>query len=194
MANDPSVRDPRKCKGKSSRTGNPCGRYPSKGSAVCTSHGAAAPQVKSAAARRAAENEIRAALRDRKLADAAPVTDPFTELERLAGEVVLWKDKLGALVDELSEERYTVDSVFGETISAKIKLFRAAIQDCAAVLSVMAKLNIDERRLKVDEMTSQIVLRALDEGLKAAGVGGPAALQAKVVAAKVMKAEVSLVA
>lgn len=57
-------------------TGEPCARYPRKGSAVCDTHGGAAPQVKSRAA-------VRAELLSWGLAGHAELADPGETLLRL---------------------------------------------------------------------------------------------------------------
>jgi hypothetical protein len=54
--NDPSI-GPQRCTARSSRTGRRCGRWATRGAKVCASHGARAPQVKKAAARRVASAE-----------------------------------------------------------------------------------------------------------------------------------------
>jgi hypothetical protein len=159
----------------------------------CQAHGGMAPQVRAAAARRVNDTELRVAIKERMIIGSEPITDPFVELRRLAGEAVTWKDKLGAMVDDLAGT-YAEETAFGKQIDATVRLFRAAMNDCANLLGMMAKLNIDERQLKLDEATVQLIFRAIEEGLKAAGVSGPAAMEAKRRAAQVVKTDIALVA
>lgn len=49
---DALTHERQKCTAKSSRTGNPCQKWPINGGTVCRTHGGAAPQVKAAAEKR----------------------------------------------------------------------------------------------------------------------------------------------
>lgn len=60
-----------RCKAKSSQTGQPCKRWASHGAAVCTSHGAAAPQVAIKAEERIASLVTKALDRIEALIDQA---------------------------------------------------------------------------------------------------------------------------
>lgn len=140
---------------------------------MCNSHGGRAPQVVAAAARNLAEGQLTAVLK-RRIADAKPVTDPLAELQRLAGQAVQWKNTLTAKVDELSSYQY--EAAFGdEKVKATVALFMSALRSCHELLRDMARLNIDERQLKIDEATAMAVIRAIDKGLKIGGVTGPVA-------------------
>lgn len=174
-----------RCRANKTDGSGRCGNWPRRGSDVCRKHGAGAPQVKAAAARNVAEGEIAKALR-RKLADATPVTDPLRELQRLAGEAVTWKDTLSAKVDELNSFEYI--AAFGdEKVKATVAMFTQAIRACHELLRDMARLNIDERQLKLEEQTVQAIVRALDIGLRAGGVTGPVAQAVKVAVAKQLR-------
>lgn len=173
-----------KCKAKKT-DGSPCKAWAIKGGEVCRVHGGRAPQVKAAAARNLAEGEIAKALR-RKLADATPVTDPLRELQRLAGEAVTWKDTLSAKVDELNSFEYI--AAFGdEKVKATVAMFTQAIRACHELLRDMARLNIDERQLKLEEQMVEAIIRALDIGLKAGGVTGPVAAAVKLAVARQLR-------
>lgn len=152
------------CRG-TNRAGNPCGRPPMKGAFVCASHGGKAPQVKAAAARRLAEEQARAALDAMSI---EPVDDPLTELGKLAGQVVAWKDLLADKVHVLQEYRYSTE--YNEAIRGEVILFERAMDRCAAVLGLIAKLNIDERLAAISETQAQMLEDALFAAFDAAGL------------------------
>lgn len=174
-----------KCKAKKT-DGSPCKAWAIKGAEVCRVHGGRAPQVRAAAARNLAEAALTSAL-TKRLRDATPVNDPLGELRRLAGEAVLWKDKLSEKVDELSSYEYT--AAFGdEKVKATVAIFTSAMRSCHELLRDMARLNIDERQLKIDEATAMAVIRAIDKGLKLGGVTGPVALAVREAVARELRA------
>lgn len=167
------------------RDGTSCGNRPVKGALVCRMHGGMAPQVQAAARRRLAEEEIRNGLAQ---LDVEPVGDPFTELSKLAGQVVAWKDALAAKVNELTELRYAAQGAGTEQLRAEVALFERALDRCAAVLGMIAKLGIDDRLARISERQTEAVIRAVDAALSHAGVIGPAAAEAKQVAARELRA------
>lgn len=173
----------RKCKGRKSN-GEPCGSWPLRGALVCRKHGGAAPQVQAKAKLRLAEQEIRAGLA--KL-DVQAVDDPLTELSKLAGQVVAWKDALAAKVNELTALRYEAMGAGTEQLRAEVALWERALDRCAAVLGLIAKLDIDSRLAAISERQADAVVRAVDAAIAAAGITGPAAVQARQVAARELR-------
>jgi hypothetical protein len=161
--------------------GSPCRKAPIKGSTVCASHGGAAPQVRAAASRRVAEDEIRQGL---ARLDVEPVGDPFTELSKLAGQVVAWKDALAAKVNDLTQVRYEAMGAGTEQLRAEVALFERALDRCAAVLGLIAKLNIDERMARISDRQATVVIDAVNAALAAAGLSGKSATEARKVAAR----------
>jgi hypothetical protein len=101
--------------------------------------------------------------------DVTPVDDPLTELAKLAGQVVAWKDALSAKVNELTAIRYQ-DAKGSEQLRSEIALFERALDRCGNVLGVMAKLNIDERLARVNERQVEIVSQALSAALADMGL------------------------
>lgn len=92
--------EPRRCGARSSRTGEPCRAWAVVGATVCVAHGGAAPQVRRAAARRLASEQVA-----RKLAEVevTPIGDPLEELERLAGEAIALKNFLASRVAAIEQ-------------------------------------------------------------------------------------------
>lgn len=173
----------RKCQGRRTN-GEPCGNWPMRGALVCRKHGAGAPQVRAAAARRVAEDEARRGL---ARLDAPSVEDPLTELSKLAGQVVAWKDALAAKVNELTAVRYEAMGAGTEQLRAEVALFERALDRCAAVLGLIAKLGIDDRLAAISERQADAVVRAVDAAIASAGIAGPAAVQARQVAARELR-------
>lgn len=101
--------------------------------------------------------------------DVPAVDDPLTELKKLAGQVVAWKDALSDKVNELTAIRFT-DDKGSEQLRSEIALFERAMDRCASVLSVMAKLNIDERLAAVNEQQVELVATALQASLAELGL------------------------
>jgi hypothetical protein len=141
------IHNPKKCVGHSlSRGGAQCGKYPQHGQRVCEFHGGAAPQNRAKARERLAERDMRKALGKLNI---VPVDNPILELSRLAGEVKAWKELCAAHVAELQTMRYSTDG--GEAIRGEIQLFERAMDRCLMVLGTIAKLNIDERLVRINE-------------------------------------------
>ena len=162
-------RDPAKCRAR--RTdGRPCGRFPTRGADVCRSHGAGAPQVRAAAAERVLDGKVRATL---ARLDVGQVDNPLTALARLAAEVLAWKDSTAALVNRLESIRYQ-DARGAEQLRAEVVVWERALDRAVTVLAAMAKLKLDERLVAVSEATADMLVRAVDAGLAAAGVTGEA--------------------
>lgn len=169
-----------RCGAKVRRTGLPCKKRPVRGAKRCASHGAGAPQVKAKAAQNVVEDETRRAL---ARLDVAPVADPLTELSKLAGQVVAWKDALAALVNRLTELRFE-DHKGSEQLRSEVALFERGMDRCNTVLSTMARLRIDERLAQISEAQAERVLRAIDAALDAAGVPPAERAPAKQAAAR----------
>lgn len=168
------------------RNGEPCGNWPVRGTTVCTApnHGGRLPRVKAAAAARVAEEEVRRGLAQ---LDVTPVEDPFTELSKLAGQVVTWKDQLADKVNALTELRYEASGAGTEQLRAEVALFERALDRCASVLGLIAKLGIDDRLARISEKQADAVIRAIDVALATAGVTGPEAVQARQAGARELR-------
>lgn len=155
------------------RGGGWCEKGPAGGIAgkPCRSHGGAAPQVKAAIAREKAEEGVRktAAMIMR---EATPVGDPLAALQQLAGEMTAWKDALGEQVDIL---KLGYSSEMGtEQIRAAVQLYEKALDRLGTTLANIGRLNIDARLIAIEEGKKEMILRAIQAALTAAGVTGEA--------------------
>ncbi len=173
-----------KCSATAKSTGVRCTRPVVRGCKVCRFHGGKAPQVQAAGHLRLVEQDMRASL---ARLDVDPVGDPFTELSKLAGQVVAWKDALAAKVNELTTIRYEAMGAGTEQLRAEVALFERALDRCVAVLVAIAKLDIDARLAAISERQADAVVRAVDAAISAAGITGPAALAARQVAARELR-------
>lgn len=155
-----------KCHATSLSTGKDCGNNAITGARVCRMHGGSAKQVRDAAARRTAEQQAHEALGHLQV---DPCDDPLTALSQLAGEVIAWKELLADRVSVLCTVGYA--GPVGEQIRADIQVFERALDRCAHILGMIAKLNIDERLVRVREAQVRIISDALTGALTDAGLG-----------------------
>jgi hypothetical protein len=99
---------------------------------------------------------------------ADPIDNPLTELAKLAGEVVAWKELIAGYVADLNSVRYSTDA--GEQVRGEIVLFERALDRCAVVLTAIARLNIDDRLARVSERQAATVADALSAVLADMGM------------------------
>lgn len=121
------------------------------GDGPCKLHGGNTKAHRSAADVRQVETGARRALAD--LGVTTPVTDPLLELQRLAGEIVAFKDALRSMVERLNSVRY--DGPVGEQIRGEIVVYERAMDRAARVLRDMASLKIDERLVQIQSRISE---------------------------------------
>lgn len=176
--------EPPRCKAHSSRTGEPCQRFPTRGATVCATHGASTSAVKHAAARKL--EEIRAVKLLGREQEAAAVTDPVGDLLRLAGRVGAWQRLLEDRVAELSSVT-AVDRLDVERTRAAVELLERAIDRNARLLTDLAKINIADRQVRIDEAKAAILIRLVAAAMRKVNV--PPQIQADLWQA--LKAEVS---
>jgi len=140
----------------------PAGRGTShEGTGHCSWHGGASPSgIMSALNKQAAAELARL--------DVPPVTDPLTELARLAGQAVAWKDAMAAKVNELASLRYE-SATGGEQLRAEIALWERSLDRCISTLGAMARLNIEDRLAGIKRRTADMLELALTQALQKSG-------------------------
>jgi hypothetical protein len=142
-----------------------CKQRPIKGATVCKSHGGVLPQVKRAAAVRLATTSAqRMALKRFKDRNGiASTQDAITELERLASEATVFKDVCREAVEELLEagQGFGYEAKAGEQIRAAVVVYERALDRCNTILANCVKLNIAERRQKLNEAEAAILAMAI---------------------------------
>lgn len=172
-----------RCGRHSRSTGKPCVQPAGPGGSPCRFHGGAAKQVRAAGKAREAEQQAAAVL---ARLDVDPVADPLTELSKFAGQVMAWKDTFAERVNALTALRWE-DAKGAEQLHAEVAVFERAMDRCTQVLVAMAKLDIDSRLAEISKQQADAVVRAIDAGLAAAGVSGPAATEARHAAARALR-------
>ena len=100
--------------------------------------------------------------------DAAPVTDPLSALQKLAGRAMAWEDIIGEKVNELRSIRYSTDEG-GEQIRGEIAVMERAMDRLGRLLVDIAKLNIEDRLAGVREKTARMLEDALAAALQKSG-------------------------
>lgn len=116
-------------------------------------HGGKAPQVQAKARERLAEAD---ALRLVDLEDIGPITDPYSALADLAGEVVALKDVLRAKVNEL-EAITSYDRAGREDVRAVLGAYERSLDRCARVLVEIGRLTITTRMVQVEEAQAELL-------------------------------------
>jgi hypothetical protein len=126
----------------------------------CSWHGGCAPSGVKAAETQRAETEARGLLAG--IGEFTEATDPVAELQRLAGRAVRWLEVLESIVTDLHRIRYTAES---EQIDGRIVVFERAMDRCSTILQGLARLNLDERSMRVQEAQVAILAGALHQAL-----------------------------
>lgn len=175
------------CKAKSKGSQKRCRRPATPGHLVCKLHGSASPQAKARVERERLMAEVEVGAR--KALDKLgfePVQDPLTELQRLGGEVVAWKDLLRTLVDEL-QQKYRYEGEHAEQIRGEVLLFERALDRCAMVLGLIARLKIDDRLVAIEEAKVTQIVDAVEAALDALGLSVEQQLEAKAEVARTLR-------
>ncbi|MBM9509982.1 hypothetical protein [Actinacidiphila acididurans] len=146
----------------------------------CKLHGGSTTDQGKAARAAKAEAQARTAL---ATLDVQPVDNPLVALRLLAGQAVAWQEALAACVNRLGDRFRYEGLAGGEQLRSEIALYERAMDRCGQILGLIAKLNIDERLAAISEQQADVVIAAIDAALAHAGINGPAAAEAKRVAA-----------
>jgi hypothetical protein len=99
--------------------------------------------------------------------DAAPVTDPLSALQRLAGRAAAWEDIIGEKVNEMRSIRYSTEG--GEQLRSEIVVMERAMDRLGKLLVDIAKLNIEERLAVIRRRTADMLELALTQALQKSG-------------------------
>jgi hypothetical protein len=139
-----------------------------KGMAVCSTHGGKSPNALAGAARRLAEEKALSLLNIS--GRSQPVTDPISTLMDLAGEALAFKEILSEHVATLTEMRYRGKS--GEQIRGELEAYERALDRAEHFCNNLAKLNLEERQLKINQAHVELTVTALDASMAAVGIEG----------------------
>lgn len=147
--------------------GRPCRRFPVRFTNRCPRHGGALPNVKAAAEARRIALEVGKAME--RMGMPKPVDNPLRELQKLAGEVLQWKDVCREHLHDLKDMGYA--SMTGEQVHAKVLVWERALDRSITALASLARLNIDERLARIEEQQADMVRMAFAAALEELGVG-----------------------
>lgn len=157
----PPEGDPQQCTATANSTGKRCRAWAIRGANVCMRHGARAPQVRKAAARRL---ELIEAERQVKLYGLPVEVDPHTalldELWRTAGHVAWLRERI-AEVEEANKLYGPVGGQGGGHPSMEphvwIRLYQEERRHLSLVAQACIKAGIEERRVRIAEAQGQLI-------------------------------------
>jgi hypothetical protein len=155
----------RRCTARSTTSGERCKKFAIVGGTVGDRHGGRAPQVRRAAAERAAREKVSRL----GLLGAKPVDDPVSALMELGGQAVGLVDALREHVAEL-ERVGTMPGRWGEQVKPEIAAYLSAIHEAERILTIIVRLNLEERLVRLDEGRAELVARVIERVLAEAGV------------------------
>ena len=107
----------------------------------------------------------------------AAIDNPYAELYRLAGQTVAWKDALAEKIADMTEIGY--EGRTGEQIKADVQLFTGALVECRQVLTAIAKLDVEERMVRIAEAQAILIAETLGRVLDSLGMTKEKQLQAR---------------
>lgn len=110
------------------------------------------------------------------------IDNPYAELYKLAGQTVAWKDALAARVSELQEIGY--EGRTGEQTKAEVNMFMQAIQETRQILTAIAKLDVEERMVRIAEAQAIMIAETLSRVLDTLGLSAEKQLQARAAVAE----------
>lgn len=169
------------CKGHT-KDGHPCRKAAWAGQQVCGTHGAKTPQAKRKAQERIAEGKAREVL---ARLDVAPVTNALEELQRVAGQVVAFKDVCARVVNKLRDTdlRYSSAAQL-EQIRGEVQLWERSLDRAVTALTGLARVQVDERLTAIRERDRDDIARAVTAALTDLGLGAEDANKARVAFAR----------
>lgn len=154
--------------GAKRRDGGSCKGWAMAGQTRCRMHGGSTPSHRRAGARRVAEAQAVEMVR-RAGVDVEVVADPVRVLRELASEAMALKEFFRSRVDQLQELRY--ESGSGEQLRSEVALFERALDRAERFAHDLAKLNISEREVRVDEAKVILIAEILGRVLANSTLG-----------------------
>jgi len=146
--------------GARTRSGGACKRHPGPGLTRCKFHGGASPLALAKAEERLAEARARKTLAS--LGEPVePVTDAVAALESLAGQCVALTSILRSAVGDLESIRYTSTQGF-EQVRGELTAYISLLARTESVLAKIVALDLDSRRLALDQAKILAIVGALE--------------------------------
>lgn len=161
------------------KAGAACRRAAIVGGRVCWTHGGATRAAQRKARERVAAEKARTTVtRLREKGVLIPVTDPYEALCLLAAETVEFKDQLATRVAELTDIRYRSQEG-SEQLRAEVSVYSQLLRDSVHVLAQLARLQLDDRRVRIAEAQARMVTAAVLAALTEARLTPPQLAQAR---------------
>lgn len=113
-----------------------------------------------------------------QLSESKPIDNVYEELYILAGQIVKWKDILAERVSQLNQLGYASE-YHGEQIKAEVTLFQNALSEARNILVSIARLDVEEKRVRVAEAQAMLVAEALGRVLDSLGLDDRSVLRAR---------------
>jgi hypothetical protein len=143
---------------------------PHPGTGRCKLHGGTLRGSVAAGSRDLLNRQARSYLA--KYGVAVPVDNPVQKLSELAGECDALRSYFAMRVQQLQDPDFTSTTDLGvDQINALVTAYERALDRCAKVLTDMAKLNLDERLVRVSELQATALGASLDKVLANPRVG-----------------------
>jgi hypothetical protein len=142
---------------------------------VCDKHGGKSPQALAKANERMFEKRVRGLISGYV---SEPVTDPVSELMRLAGDAKRWYQVLEDVVDSLGDRMRYTDAKGSENLRAEIAVYERAMDRLMQLLSTMARLNLAERAVRIDEAKAKLLIELVSTAMRRTNI--PPTAQAEV--------------
>ena len=178
---------PHQCTARAKSTGQQCQRAAIQGGTVCYVHGGGSARVRDAAQRRLAARTLEADARAVLAYEATePIGDPVLELALLAAEVKATVRAIGARVNALQDVRF--ESLTGtEQVRAELTLLGEYQDRLARMLTALGRLDLDGRRVRINEAQAAVLVAAVDQLLTHLALGPERTAEARQVFAGIVR-------
>jgi hypothetical protein len=158
----------RRC--KANRTGGTaqCGQWAMHGQLVCFHHGGNSPQAKAKAFVRVEEER---AMTELARLNVTPVANALEELQRHAGIVLAFRDRVAIAVNKLTDDTLRYEGkLHGEQLRGELGLWERALDRCTVTLTGLARAQVDERLARISQQKADMMAEALSLALADAGL------------------------
>lgn len=143
--------------------GSPCTVSPMASVSVCFFHGKSPSIMRRVIAAKA--------LKSLRVTTPAARENPLAELQRVGTETLDWHRAMKAKADALLADDNLVYLVNDEEkVRATVTLFERASDRALKAYEALAKLNIDERLMRIEEAKAAFIIRAVEAALEEAGL------------------------
>lgn len=150
-----------RCTARSKTSGEQCKKPAIPGGKTCRIHGSATSNARRKAAGRVLEQQVREAY-DRYQPSAQPVSDPFTALLKVAGEITGLKDFLGEQVSEMRADLWRYEGEHAEQLNALVAMYERLLTQTARVLVDISKLGLEERLVRLREEQARALMTVFE--------------------------------